>query len=1180
MTEATDGGPGRSLTDILRKLGWDEIVIADPFAAIPGDGRSDYHDELLSHRLRDRLRTINPGPGGQPWLDDSRLDLICDRLRRAAAGGDLVDSNRAVTEMLLQGVVVAGLPGWDGGRNRKVRLIDWDMPERNDLRVVEKFRLDRPADGGPRFVVLDYVLFVNGLPLAVIRHPSAEREPTVEEAIADLRSYTGQRLDGPRETVPGFFRYVQLLVATDGMMQAKLGTITSGPEHFADWKTVEPADRDQIVAEFGVSPSRLSGLERLIAGVFRPSNLFDLVQNFTAFHNVDNHVAKLVARYPQFRAVQRIVRNLRTGRPPATGRADTRGGTIWHTQGSGKSFTMAFLIRKMRTTPDLSGFKVAVAVDRVDLREQLAGSLAIAGETVIEASGVTSARAELSDDVPNVVMIMMQHAQRDADAAAEAAVEERLGGDAASSVIHFPVLTASERVLVLVDEAHRGQTSWLHARLRRGLPGAAWIGFTGTPLTRGDRRRNTTIGIFGPFVDSYTLRDAVKDDATVPIRYEQRRAEAYLVDRIELDSEYEREVGGTAAERELAQQRITTREALESEQLIADKARDMLRHWVETVLPNGFKAQVAAATRLAAVRYRAALLAARDELVAELAAYEAALRDDSKVAHGHPDATFLNAALPFLPLLRVIDFVPVISEGQTRDPETNQLRADPTEWSQWTADGRQRNHIAGFKQPLPAPETLGGGTSPHEAGQPSPGDPPWSDTPPGPEGSGHPVHQGPRNEPWSAEPPDDSFDHGQGATVRSASRSPDRGAPAPIAFIIVQSMLLTGFDAPVEQVLYLDRAIRDLELLQAIARVNRPARLKTIGLVVDYAGVSRHLDAALSAYDDEDLAETKTFLRDDDVPRLRHAHQSVRQFLDLHRIGPLTDAAELDKLLIVVADPRLRVEFDGLLGEFFRYLDRVLPRPAALGYEDDAGAYGLAQYRVRRCFRETRSGSLDPYTFGAKVRYLLDQHIRVSGIVQFIPPVEITAADFRERVAALASPRVRALEMEHALRRHITERTSSDRAYYERFSERLERILAELRADPEQLAIALDDLVREAREREAAVEDDGLDRHTEAPIRSLLEVRFRQATGASATSSPGADNLVALTRSLHGLISEGVRPPHFPRSEYLQNTLRRRIRNYLLDCDLHADTAGPLAEELLDFARVNRRFFLHNEPDN
>src|SRR6266566_7558952 len=158
MTEATDGEPGRSLTDVLRRLGWGEIVVAEPFAATPSDGRSDYHDELLLDRLRDRVRAINLGPDGQPWLDDSRLDFICDRLRRAASGDDLVDSNRAVTEVLLQGVVVDGLPDWDGGRSRKIRLVDWDITERNDLRVVEKFRLDRPLDGGPRFVVLDYVL--------------------------------------------------------------------------------------------------------------------------------------------------------------------------------------------------------------------------------------------------------------------------------------------------------------------------------------------------------------------------------------------------------------------------------------------------------------------------------------------------------------------------------------------------------------------------------------------------------------------------------------------------------------------------------------------------------------------------------------------------------------------------------------------------------------------------------------------------------------------------------------------------------------------------------------------------------------------------------------------------------------------------------------------------------------
>ena len=235
-------------------------------------------------------------------------------------------------------------------------------------------------------------------------------------------------------------------------------------------------------------------------------------------------------------------------------------------------------------------------------------------------------------------------------------------------------------------------------------------------------------------------------------------------------------------------------------------------------------------------------------------------------------------------------------------------------------------------------------------------------------------------------------------------------------------MLLTGFDAPVEQVLYLDRPIRDVELLQAIARVNRTARLKMVGLVVDYAGVSRHLDAALAIYDEEDIRGAKTFLDEDDVPRLREARDAVRNFLSAHGIGSLADMGEVDKLLITARRPvppeRVRPPRQRILH---------VPRPCAARAPKRSatrtmrGNSAQAQYRIRRLFRDTRSGGLDPYNYGAKVRRLIDEHLRAIGIAQRIPPVEITAADFRERVAALDSSRVRAMEMEHALRRHLTE---------------------------------------------------------------------------------------------------------------------------------------------------------------
>ncbi|MEJ7742835.1 MAG: hypothetical protein WKF73_09955 [Nocardioidaceae bacterium] len=188
---------------------------------------------------------------------------------------------------------------------------------------------------------------------------------------------------------------------------------------------------------------------------------------------------------------------------------------------------------------------------------------------------------------------------------------------------------------------------------------AAKIGLTGTPITRG--RKTDTYRIFGQPIDTYTLRESESDGATVPIRYEGRPFEPRVIDRVELDATYEAEISGTTHDRERVTRCIRLRDVLSAEGVIADKARDMLHHWVDAVLPNGFKAQVVAASRLAAVRYRDALLAARDELVRDLEEYR-----DGVLPADQEAESFLQRALPYLALLRVIDFVPVISAGQRK----------------------------------------------------------------------------------------------------------------------------------------------------------------------------------------------------------------------------------------------------------------------------------------------------------------------------------------------------------------------------------------------------------------------------------------------------------------------------------------------------------------------------------
>ncbi|HSL09304.1 MAG TPA: HsdR family type I site-specific deoxyribonuclease, partial [Pseudonocardiaceae bacterium] len=1141
---------------LLRALGWPAHIGGAPHGDHPVDGRRTWSDEIIEGRLRAKLREINPGPDGRPWLDDTRIDQICDALLRRVEP-NLVEANKQVTELLLQGVPVEGLPGLDQGRIQVAALVDWSHPENNDLLLVTDFRLDRPYDGGARFVVLDAVLFVNGIPFAVIEGVRPDREPTVAEAIDDLRAYAGTRPAGERQDVPLFFRFVQVLVATNGD-EARIGTITSAPEHYAQWRTVEPATLEQVRAELGYDRhAPLTTLETLAAGALRANHLIDLVRNFTVFHQIDGRTVKIIARYQQFRAVHRMIARLLRGRTRAqTGHDDERGGVVWHTQGSGKSFTMAFLVRTMRTVRRLADFKVIVVVDRTDLRDQLQASLALAGETPIVAAGEADARVKLADDVPGIVTIMIQHAQRDECAAAERE-DERFAADPLQSEVRFPELNTSERIVLIADEAHRSQRGQLHARLRRALPNAARIGFTGTPLLRADKDSHTTEAIFGPFIDQYLLRDSEPDGATVPIRYEQRRADAYVVDAVVLDAAYEQEVGGTPRQRQEAQQRlVTTRQALESMGFIGPKARDMLRHWVGSVLPNGFKAQVVAVSRLAAVRYRDALRAARDELVRAL---EEFVRLGQGTAEGHPDAAFLRAALPFLSLLRVIDFVPVVSAGVTKDEE-GQLRHDPPEWRQWTDESSQREHIDRFKQRLPAPEGLTGDRPISTT------DAPWTDHLALAVSTTHPVHVTVEYDPWYRASPDDNFDrptHTAGNVWPESADGPVGAGPAPVAFLIVKSMLLTGFDAPIEQVLYLDRAIRDVELLQAIARTNRPARHKEVGLVVDYAGVSRHLDEALSAYDEADLDGYKEFLTAEELPRLRDRRELVRQFLVERGIDAIAALADDDvrvRLVALLADPELRTRFDSLVGDFLATLDVVLPRSEALEHEDDAARLGLVQYLLRRTYRDSRSGGLDPYRYGAKVRRLLDRHIRVSGIVQRIPPVDISAPDFLDRVGQVEDAHLRAMHMEHALRRHISQRRPGDPAYYESLSERLERVLERLRDDAEHRARALEELIRQEREEESRRSDDGLDPRTERPIYRLLEQR-------------GVLNVrvdpMRVMQDIYEIVLEEACAPHFLESAPLQNGLRKRVLNHLLrnvNCD--RDTATPLAEEIVDVVRA------------
>jgi len=608
--------------------------------------------------------------------------------------------------------------------------------------------------------------------------------------------------------------------------------------------------------------------------------------------------------------------------------------------------------------------------------------------------------------------------------------------------------------------------------------------------------KKRTDAIFGPFIDKYTIRQAEDDGAVVPIFYEGRTAKGAVAGGSDLDELFEDMfTEHTAKEIEKLKARYaTTGAVLEAPNLIAAKAKSMLWHYVSTVLPGGFKAQLSATSRLATVRYRDALLAARDDLLAQIEALPEHLV--SGAADGSLDIDGLDRrkqvlirALPHVQLIRLLDFVPVIS-GSNND--------DPT-WAQWTDKTRQDAVIAGFKKPL-------------------------------------------------------------GPTGERAS---------PVAFLLVRTMLLTGFDAPVEQVLYLDRFIQDAELLQAIARVNRTAQGKAAGFLVDYFGVGAHLQKALQAYAPEDAEDAIGALASitDEVPKLRDRHARTVAVFAQAGIDTFDTDEDIEACVDVLSDDALRARFGVLLKQFLTTLDTVLPRPEALPFVADAKRLGIIRKVARRRFRDDGMGDFDPSLYGEKVRALIDEHVTSLDIATKIPPVSITAPDFLAKVKGLTSDKAKASEMEHALRFHIRKNFDEDPARYTKLSERLDEILKTLTGKWDQLSLALQVLLGDA-----ADASGGADRAHEDPLVArfygLLESEF--ATNANLPDKVRAD-IAHMAEEIVVEIDHHAGLVRFWHNPHAQDELRKRIIHTLDDRDLFpfAEQAA-VADKVMELARANQ----------
>ena len=998
--------PGPEYTEVelpfikqLEHEGWDYIEGSLDSPSVTH--RESFSQVIMEPLLRERLMAINTRDG-TPWLDERRVDQAVSAITRLPAN-KVMEANQLATELLHDGITVEGLPDWDGGRGQTIQFIDWATPENNTFTVVNQFKVKcTPGhDGWKGHIIPDLVLFVNGIPLVVIECKSRTVPEGLPEAVDQLRRYYDQRHQDleveEHEGAPALFFTNQFMVASN-FDDARAGTIGAGFNHFLNWKTVAPRSEGEVANALGVQS--LSSQQRLIAGMLPPANLLDIVRHFTLFMTMSGQTIKLVCRYQQYRAVTRAVQRLKTGKTRAEdGEHDRRGGIIWHTQGSGKSLTMVFLVLKLRTDPELRRFKVVVITDRKDLQDQLSDTAELTGETVKVASNTGKLKSLLGQPGPGLIFGTIQK-YREHESAYPAypspkpprglEIDRRDAADNPEGKPAQPIpsrplglINESQDILVMIDEAHRTQAGDLHANLLQAVPNAARIGFTGTPIIMGKKKQ--TSEIFGEYIDRYTIKEAENDGATVPILYEGRTAEGAVKEGANLDDLFEDLFKErTKDELELIKKKYATKgQIFEAPRLIEEKAADILRHYVTNILPNGFKAQLVAYSRRAAIRYLEALKQARTKLLEEAMALPPEDKNigETELISRPPRIKAAIKAWQYRELLQQLEFAVVFSSSNN----------DDSGWAQWSGRSAIEQNIKRFKKPL--------------------------------------FHKDPEK-------------------------------ADPLSFLIVKSMLLTGFDAPIAGVMYLDRPIREAELLQAVARVNRTAFGKRCGIVVDYYGVANHLKEALAAYSDEDIEGALQSLKDE-IPLLRDRHLRVVDVLRKQGVDSLTDTEEA---VTALGDERLRAEFIVKLKEFSRTLDDVLPRPEALEFVNDAKRLAHIHALARNRYKDSPELGKD---VGSKVRKLIDDYMISLGINPKIPPVQLTDTDFDQHINRQVSDRAKASEMEHAVRSHVRKHLDEDPVKYTKLSERLKDILEQMDGLWQEQVDALSALIRQLQEDEA-----------------------------------------------------------------------------------------------------------------
>jgi len=941
---------------LLQHLGFQYLTPTEALALRGGKRSRVVLETILLEQLK-KLNQIN-FKGQIHDFTDANLRTAVDALTDIPFDG-VVKTNEQVFDLLTLGKSLEQTI--DGNKKSySLRYIDWDTPANNVFHVADEFEVERTASHETRRP--DIVLFVNGIPLAVVECKRPDAQDAVEVGIS--QQLRNQRTD----EIPHLFVFSQLMLSVC-QNQGKYATAGTPKKFWSGWKEEHAPDLDTILAKLINTPlttaqqqrlfesrppqtaTRMRQLttagprlpspqDRLLYCLLRPERLLELTYRFTLF---DKNVKK-IARYQQFFAIRETM-SLVT---KAKGDEKRQGGVIWHTTGSGKSLTMVMLGKALTLEPSIKNPRVVIVTDRVDLDTQIWKTFLACRKSVEKAKSgehlvglVTQAKADIiTTIIDKFESAANTHGLRD------------LGSN----------------IFVLVDESHRSQYGMAHAKMRQVFPNACFIGFTGTPLLKNDK---STAAKFGGFIHTYPMRQAVEDKAVTPILYEGRMSELHG-DQKAIDKWFDRITKDLSDEQktDLKKKFRREEELTKTSERLYEIAFDIATHFCENFKRTKFKGQFAVSGKAIALKYH--------QLFAE-------------IAKDHPT--------------RKVTTRVVISQPDTReDNETIEEQDVPEIQAFWKSMmeefGSEKKYLDGI--------------------------------------------------------------------IEAFEKTPEP------EIIICVDKLLTGFDAPCNTVLYIDKRLKDHNILQAIARVNRLFDGKDFGLVVDYRGIFGELDEAvkkydaLSGFDDEDIVGTFTPVNEE-IAKLKERHTNVWAVFN-----SVVNKKDLEQMQQWLRPEDVRQDFYDTLNQFAKTLQLAVssakfhedtPRTTVERYIDDLKYFRSLRAAVKQRYNE----AVDYKEYEDQIRNMVDKYIGADVVKQIIKPVNIFQVNnLADELEGVEGDAAKADFIASRVKKTCTEKMEEDPVLYQKLSEVIDeaiRAYLEMRMTEEEYLQKMLEAWKEAQEQ-------------------------------------------------------------------------------------------------------------------